>query len=65
MSSVVAQGGGDVWVSGEAVEADCEVSQAGHHVGASAGAYLGGVFPVGGIADPVQSVLDAPASRCI
>jgi hypothetical protein len=44
-----------------AQDADGEVSQAGHDPGGVAGAGLGGVFGVGGVADVVQR-LDAPVA---
>jgi hypothetical protein len=47
-------------LTGPAEHADGEVAQAGHHVGAGAGANLGGVLGEGGVADVVQAVLDRP-----
>jgi hypothetical protein len=50
----VAAGGGDVADSGEFEDSDGQVPQGCHDSGAVAGAYLGGVFAVGGVADVVQ-----------
>jgi len=56
---VVAQGGSDAGVSGQAQDGDGQVNkEAGHDAGAVAGADLGGILTECHIADPVQAVLD-------
>jgi hypothetical protein len=61
---VVTEGSGKVDGPGAAEHADGEVAQAGHDVGAGAGANLGGVLGEGGVAEVVQAVLAAgPAPR--
>ena len=55
-------GGGDVGPAGQTEQADGGVAQGCHDVGCVAGADLGAVFVVGDVADPVESVLDAPVA---
>jgi len=59
---VMSQAGGDVVPALDAQEADGRVAQSGHGLWGVAGADLGGVFVVSRIADPVESVLDAPVT---
>ena len=61
VAGVVAAGGGDAGVAAGLEDADGEVAQGGHGLGAAAGADLGGVFAVGDVADVVQG-LDAPVA---
>ncbi|MGI5182402.1 tyrosine-type recombinase/integrase [Dactylosporangium sp. CA-152071] len=49
---MVAVGGGDVGVAGEAEDVDGGVAEGGHDLRAGAGADLGSVFVVGDVADP-------------
>jgi hypothetical protein len=49
-----AQRGGDLGVTGQADQPDCEVAQAGHDLGAGSGADAAGVFGEGDVADPVE-----------
>lgn len=60
MSAQVTAGRGDVGGAGFAEQADRHVAPGGHDGWAVAGPDLGQVFAVGDVADPVQSVLDAP-----
>jgi hypothetical protein len=53
VAGVVTEGSGEVDRPGAAEHADGEVAQAGHDVGAGAGAALGGVLGEGGVADVV------------
>jgi hypothetical protein len=57
---VVTEGSGEVDRPGAAERADGKVAQAGHDVGARAGANLGGALGQGGVAEVVQAVLDRP-----
>lgn len=59
VACVGAQCGGDVVVSGESVDTDGQVSKDCHDTGCGADADLAGVFLVGGITDPMESVFDA------
>jgi hypothetical protein len=56
----VPEGAGDAGVAGQAQDADDQVPDRGHDVGAGAGAYLGQVLAEGDVADPVQLVLYFP-----
>jgi hypothetical protein len=58
-ASGVAECGGDVGFPCQTQGSDGEVSEAGHDTGTVEGAYLGGVFVVGDVADVAQFVLDA------
>jgi hypothetical protein len=62
VAAVVAERSGDGARLGLVERADDEVAQAGHDVGAVAGADLAGVFAEGDVADVVQAVLDAPVA---
>jgi hypothetical protein len=46
VASVATEGGGEVDRPGAAEQADCEVAQAGHDLGAGPGPDLGGVLSV-------------------
>ena len=54
LAGVIAQGGSDSGVAGQAQDGDGKVAQAGHDAGPVAGADLGAVFVVGDVADPVD-----------
>ena len=56
----MSEGCGEVDWSGAAQRADGQVAEAGHDVGAGAGAHLGAVLGEGGVAQVVQAVLDRP-----
>src|SRR4029450_4078672 len=60
VAGVVPQGSGEVDWPGAAQRADGQVAQAGHDLGAGAGAQLGGVLGEGGVAQVVPAVLDRP-----
>jgi hypothetical protein len=59
----VAEGSGEVDRSGAAQRAIGEVVQAGHDVGAGAGADLGAVLGEGGVAEIVQAFSIAQCPR--
>jgi hypothetical protein len=54
VAGVVALGGGEVDRPGAAQRADGEVPEAGHDVGAGAGAQVGAVLGEGGVAEVVS-----------
>jgi len=56
----MADGGGDVRCPGQAEQADREVAEAGHRLGAGSFADLGPVLVESDVAHPVDLVLDAP-----
>lgn len=60
MSAEVTAGRGDVGGAAAVQQADGEVAQGRHDSRAVSGSDLGQVLAVGDVADPVQSVLDAP-----
>ena len=60
LAGVIAQGGGDAGVAGQAQDGDGKVAQAGHDAWPVAGADLGSVLVVGDV--PMQAVLDSPVA---
>lgn len=64
MSGVVAQGFCDVFVVVESKQADRDVAQSGHDLGAGADADLAVVFGVGDVSIPVKKVLTKQVRAC-
>jgi hypothetical protein len=58
VAGVAAQGSGDVDRPRPAQHSDRQVAQGRHDVGCGIGADLQGVLGEGGVADPVQAILD-------